>query len=142
MLMFSGGAFDANKNVNPATEFGLQVRGGGRWWRFGPMLGVMATTDRGFDAYGGFSLDFPIGRGFALRPSFAPSLYSKGDGKDLHGRIQFRSGIEAAWRFGGGARLGVELYHLSNAGLQDLNPGEESLVLTLALPANRLFGHR
>jgi hypothetical protein len=141
LLMLSGGAFDANKNVDTATEFGLQWRGGGRLWHFGPMLGVMGTTDRGFDAYGGFSLDFPIGRSFAIRPSFAPSYYSKGDGKELYGHLQFRSGIELAARFGGGARLGVELYHLSNAGLEDLNPGEESLVLTLALPARKLFGH-
>ena len=51
--------------------------------------------------------------------------------------MQFRSGIEAGWRFGKGLRVGLELYHLSNAGLEDLNPGEESLVLTFALP---IFG--
>lgn len=141
MLEASVGAFDANKNVNSATEFGLQWRGGGRWWHFGPMLGVMATTDRGFDAYGGFSLDFSVGKTFGIRPSFAPSYYSKGDGKELHGHVQFRSGIELAARFASGARIGVELYHLSNASLEKLNPGEESLVLTIALPANKLFGH-
>lgn len=142
MLMLSGGAFDANKNVNSAAELGLQWRGGGRWWRFGPMLGAMATTDRGFDAYAGFSLDFPIGRTFGIRPSFAPSYYSKGDGKELHGHLQFRSGIELAARLESGARIGLELYHLSNASLEDLNPGEESLVLTVALPVRTLLGRR
>ena len=142
MLMLSGGAFDANKQVNPAAEFGLQWRGGGRLWRLGPMAGVMATTDSAFNAYFGFSLDFPLGTRVALRPSFAPTYYSMGNGKDLHGVVQFRSGIEAAWRFGEGLRLGLELYHLSNASLEDLNPGEESLVLTFALPANRIFGKK
>jgi hypothetical protein len=141
LLMLSGGAFDANKQFNPATEFGLQWRGGGRWWRLGPMAGAMATTDSAFDAYFGFSLELPLGTRVALRGSFAPSYYSKGDGKDLHGELQFRSGIEASWRFGRGLRLGLELYHLSNAGLQDLNPGEESLMLTFALPVGGVFGH-
>lgn len=141
LLMLSGGAFDANKQFNPATEFGIQWRGGGRWWRLGPMAGAMATTDSAFDAYLGFSLEFSLGTRVGLRGSFAPSYYSKGDGKDLHGVVQFRSGIEAGWRFGRGLRLGLELYHLSNAGLQDLNPGEESLVLTFALPVGGVFGH-
>jgi len=136
LLMLSGGAFDANKQFDPATEFGLQWRGGGRWWRVGPMAGVMATTDSAFNAYLGFSLDFPLGAHLALRPGFAPGYYSKGNGKDLHGVVQFRSGIEAAWRFGQGLRLGLELYHLSNGSLEDLNPGEESLVLTFALPVS------
>ncbi len=140
--MLSGGAFDANRRFNPATEFGLQWRGGGRFWRFGPLAGVMATSDSGFDAYGGFSLDLPVGTRLVLRGSFAPSYYSKGNGKDLQGHLQFRSGVEAGWRFGNELRLGVELYHLSNASLQDRNPGEESLVLTLALPARRAFGRR
>jgi len=141
LLMLSGGAFDANKQFNPATEFGIQWRGGGRWWWLGPMAGAMATTDSAFDAYLGFSLEFSLGTRVGLRGSFAPSYYSKGDGKDLHGVVQFRSGIEAGWRFGRGLRLGLELYHLSNAGLQDLNPGEESLVLTFALPVGGVFGH-
>lgn len=141
VLMFSGGAFDANKRVNPAAEFGLQWRGGGRWWRLSPMAGAMATTDSAFNAYLGFSIDLPLGTRLALRPSLAPTYYSKGNGKDLHGVVQFRSGIEAGWRFGKGLRLGLELYHLSNASLQDRNPGEESLVLTFAMPASRIFGH-
>lgn len=137
VVMLSAGVFDANKNVNSAAEFGVQWRGGGRWWRCAPMLGAMATTDRGFDAYGGFSLDFPVGPSFAIRPSFAPSYYSRGDGKELHGHLQFRSGLELAARLKGGARIGIELYHLSNASLEDLNPGEESLIVTVAFPLRR-----
>ncbi len=142
LLVPSAGAFDLNKQFDPATEFGLQWRGGGRWWRLGPMAGAMANTDSAFNAYLGFSLDFPLGQRLALRPSFAPGYYANGDGKDLHGALQFRSGLEAGWRFGRGLRLGLELYHMSNLGLETPNSGEESLVLTFALPADRIFGGR
>jgi hypothetical protein len=68
-----------------------------------------------------------------VRLSFAPGYYRAGGGKDLGYPLEFRSGIELGWRFHEG-RVGVELYHLSNASLARHNPGEESLVLTLALP--------
>lgn len=141
LFMLSGGAFDANKQVNSATEFGLQWRGGRRLWHLGPMAGAMTNSDAAFHGYAGFSLDFQLGRQVAVRGSFAPGYYAKGDGKDLHGALQFRSALEAGWRFGKGLRLGLELYHLSNLGLEAPNPGEESLALTLALPADRIFGH-
>jgi hypothetical protein len=48
-----------------------------------------------------------------------------------------RSGLEAGWRFGGGVRLGLEIYHVSNGSTTDYNPGESSLVLTVALPLSR-----
>ncbi len=140
-LMFSGGAFDANQQFDTATEFGLQWRGGRRFWLLGPIAGAMASTDSAFNGYAGFSVDFPLGTRVALRGSFAPGYYAKGDGKDLHGPLQFRSGLEAGWRFGRGLRLGLELYHLSNLGLEAPNSGEESLLLTFALPAGRVLGH-
>lgn len=136
-LGFSAGCFDCNKRVNPAAEFGLQWRGGGRWLRLGPLAGAMATTDGGFNAYVGFSLYVPLGPRFVLRGSFAPGAYATGNGKDLHSVLEFRSAIEAGFRFGRGLRLGVELYHLSNGSLSERNPGEESLVLTLAIPLRR-----
>ena len=46
----------------------------------------------------------------------------------LGGHFHFRSGLEASYRLGRRQRLGLLFYHLSNAGLRELNPGEESLV--------------
>jgi lipid A 3-O-deacylase len=134
VLAASAGAFDALQQDDPATEFGLQWRGGGRLWKLAPMLGAMATTEGGLLGYLGFSLDLPLGRHFAIRGSFAPAAYEKGNGKELYSVLQFRSGIEAFVRFGRHLRVGVELYHVSNGGITDLNPGESSVVLTLAVP--------
>lgn len=142
LLAVSAGAFDCYKQVNPAAELGLQWRGSGRLWRLGPMAGAMATTDGAFNAYLGMSLDVPLGEHLALRASVAPGAYAKGRGKELHSVFQIRSGIEAAWRFGTRLRVGVELYHLSNADLTEVNPGEESLVLTVAVPLSRSTASR
>jgi lipid A 3-O-deacylase len=44
---------------------------------------------------------------------------------------------EVTLRFDSGVRVGAEVYHLSNGGLGDQNPGENSLVLTVAVPLSR-----
>jgi len=134
VLSLAAGVFDALQQDDSATEFGLQWRGGGRIWKLAPMLGAMATTEGGLLGYLGFSVDLPLGRHFALRASFAPAAYEKGNGKELYSVLQFRSGIEASLWFGRHLRVGVELYHVSNGGMTDLNPGESSVVLTLAVP--------
>ncbi len=140
-LAVSAGAFDVLQAKDPAAEFGVQWRGGGRLWKLAPMVGAMGTTDGGLIGYLGFSVDVPLGRHFALRGSFAPSAYAKGHGKELYSVLQFRSGIEAAWRIGERLRLGVEFYHVSNASITEYNPGEDSLVLTVAVPLSRTVRH-
>ena len=44
---------------------------------------------------------------------------------------------ELALRLDGGRRLGLELYHISNASSGRINPGAESLLVTFALPLGR-----
>jgi hypothetical protein len=45
-----------------------------------------------------------------------------------------RSGIEVAYRFYERSRVGLALFHLSNGGLADKNPGTEVLALSLSVP--------
>ncbi len=140
-LTFSGGYFDFNRQKNTAAEAGVQWRGAEKLWIFQPMVGAMATSDVSGNIYAGISLDIFFGNRLVLRPSFAPGLYTKGSkGHDLGHVIEFRSGAEIAYRFDNRSRLGLEVYHLSNAHLGDKNPGEESIVLTYSIPASKLFG--
>ena len=69
-----------------------------------------------------------------LTPSLAPGLYREGGGKDLGHVIEFRSSVKLAYRFDNRARLGLDLYHLSNAGLANRNPGANALMLTYSMP--------
>ena len=67
-------------------------------------------------------------------PNFAIGGYRRGTAKDLGSVIEFRSGIEIAYRFGNAARLGVAISHISNASISDNNPGTESIVLSYSIP--------
>jgi lipid A 3-O-deacylase len=95
-----------------------------------PTLGVMATSRGTLYVYGGFRYDLPLGKSWWLSPQWATGLYYRDGGRELGGPLEFRSGIELSRRIGERSRLGVMLYHLSNAGIYGYNPGSESLVLT------------
>jgi lipid A 3-O-deacylase len=107
-----------------------------------PAAGVMANADGGGYLYG--SLRIPLHELWngSERPAEPPrwrvvpftgaGLYEAGDGKDLGGAVEFRSGLEVAVRAGDRWWVGLSYYHLSNAVLYDRNPGEESLVLVVS----------
>ena len=95
-----------------------------------PTVGGLATSDGTLYAYGGFRFDLPLGEKWVVTPQWGAGLYWVGDGRDLGGAVEFRTGIELARRVGERSRVGLLLYHLSNGRLYRFNPGTESLVLT------------
>ena len=132
-----GGIYDTAAEEQRPVELGLEHR-----WpaitpgkfpaqlALKPVAGIAGTEDGNVWAYGGLRLDLGLGRKWVVTPQFSVSLYEDGDGKDLGGVLEFRSGLEVAYRFAGGQRLGLLFYHLSNADFYDQNPGSNSLVLT------------
>ena len=128
------GWFDVVNQNNSAAEARIEYRSGHRFWLFKPFGGVMATTDGAVHAYAGVLSDFYFGRRLVISPSIAPGYYYKGDGKDLHYDLEFRSQLEIAYRFDDRSRLGVAFSHMSNARLGDSNPGAESLTLYYSIP--------
>ncbi len=138
-IRFGGGYYDVNDDMQ-AGEFHVEYISNSRWWVFNPFVGFMATTDSALYGYAGIRLDMFLGRRFVITPSFAPGLYSDGDGKDLGYPIEFRSALEFAYRFDDRSRLGLSFYHLSNASLDDNNPGTEVVTLHYSYPFNNLFG--
>lgn len=138
-LSLSVGAFDVNDDMT-AAEFRLEYRSKLEWWIFRPFTGLMGNSDGGFYGYGGVLVDVFFGRRFVLTPSFAIGAYDRGSGKDLGHSIEFRSQIELAYRFDDRSRLAISLDHMSNASLDEVNPGTESLMLTYAFPFEILLG--
>lgn len=61
-------------------------------------------------------------------------LYAKGDGADLGGPIEFRSGIEVGYQARNGLRMGLGFDHRSNAGLYSDNPGLETIHFRVSIP--------
>ena len=74
-----------------------------------------------------------------LTPNFAAGIYGNGDGKDLGYAIEFRSGFNFMVALDDNSRVGFSFHHVSNAGLDDRNPGEESLLFIYSIPILNLF---
>lgn len=133
----SAGRFSALRGI-PGYEVGWELRFAPRRFRWlpravpelSPTAGAMATAQGSLYVYGGFRWDLPLGDAWRLTPQWATGLYYWDGGRDLGGALEFRSGIELSRRISAQSRLGLALYHLSNAGLYSRNPGTESLVLT------------
>ncbi len=135
-LTLAAGYYDINDDQD-AAELRAEFRSADKLWIFKPFGGLMGTSDKAFYGYAGFLIDVYFGRRIVLTPSLAAGLYEDGDGKDLGHIVEFRSSIELAYRFDNRSRLGLSFYHLSNAGLDDNNPGTEVLSLNYSIPLPR-----
>ena len=132
------GSFDVFHKADSAS-FDLQLRPPWRLWDFGVFVGGMVTTKSALMGYGGFTLDVPVTDNFFIVADASVGYYSRGDDKILSfgSTAEFRTGGGVAYEFDNGWRLGADLHHISNAGLDKKNPGVEIAALTLSIP---LFG--
>ena len=108
-------------------------RGREKLYFIGPMLGVMANTDGAVYGYGGIHAEAAYGN-FVLTQFGAAGGYRKGNSKDLGGVFEFRLGVGFNWQLADRSRVGVEVVHMSNGFTHYINPGEEELYVTFALP--------
>lgn len=139
-LSFSVGAYDWNRQKEEGAEFRLEYRSDTKLWHFKPFAAVAGTSTGQAFIGGGVLVDVFLGRRFVLTPSFAPHFYTGGNDKlDLDYPIEFRSQLEAAYRFDDRSRLGIAVSHYSNASLGDTNPGTESAMLYYSVPFDKLF---
>jgi hypothetical protein len=131
------GAIGVEPGENSAAALDLELRLRPRWQRIRPTLGILATADDTTFVRAGISRDFTLRR-WAANVGFAVGAYQQGDGKYLGQTLQFRSALDLSYALREDLRLGVAVSHLSNAGLSAINPGIETLALTLAWrPAGR-----
>lgn len=135
-LGFSAGLFDVTRSQE-AFELGveLQLPARERLFSVVPVLGVGATADDAFFARAGLQRPLVLGASaWRLVPSLELALFEEGNGKDLGSVVEFRSGLELRAELQGGLAVGLGFYHLSNAGIDDRNPGANSLLLRVLLP--------
>lgn len=131
------GAFDVFDS-DTAAEFGIEYRFApvASFYDIIPVVGVTANSDGGYWGHAGIRYDFDLGQNWALTPHFAVSLYEDGGGKDLGHPIEFRTGVELAYKLGPASHLGIGFYHLSNCRLSSTNPGQESVYLSYSFSPN------
>ena len=68
--------------------------------------------------YTGVQAQYKLGS-INFTPSFAPGLYSKGDGKDLGHILEFKTEVQISVDFVRTVNFGFSYNHLSNASLGD-----------------------
>jgi lipid A 3-O-deacylase len=92
--------------------------------------GAAARVDSGENAWvgAGFILNFPLSQNAFVETSFMPGYYHEGD-RDLGGNLHFRSLIGVGWSVSPNGAVVLSLDHLSNGGLEERNPGTETLTL-------------
>ena len=90
-----------------------------------PITGALVTADSAAYIYTGIQAQYTLGK-INFNPSFAPGLYSKGDGKDLGHILEFKSELQISVDFVSNSQLGFSYNHLSNASLGTKNPGANS----------------
>ena len=106
---------------------------------FTPFIGLSGTVKGATYGYAGIGLDLYFDDKAILTPNFAAGIYGNGDGKDLGYAIEFRSGFNFMVALNDNSRVGFSFHHVSNAGLDDRNPGEESLLFIYSIPILNLF---
>mgnify|MGYP006178087753 FL=1 len=104
-----------NENLNKDTFLG----------NLSPITGVFVTADTAAYVYTGVQANYKLGK-INFTPSFAPGLYSKGDGKDLGHVVEFKTELQISFNFLSNSQLGFSYNHLSNASLGSKNPGANS----------------
>lgn len=132
-LAFSGGVSNFNKS-DKWVEAGFEVRIPTDLWSLAVATGLYVNDNRSAWLFGGLRRDFHLSPSWIVTPAFAIALYSEGDGKDLGGPVEFRSAVEIGYQWPSRRRLAFAIYHLSNAGIYDHNPGMNSLILTYSFP--------
>ena len=131
------GAFDVLDD-DPSYLGSLEYRFGRKVAFIGPALGLLANSDGGVYGYLGLYLDLAVGP-VQVTPMLAAGGYREGSSEDLGGVFQFRQSLVLAWQFDNGHRLGLKVAHISNANINDANPGSEDLMVTYAVPLGPLF---
>jgi lipid A 3-O-deacylase len=143
-LTVGAGAFDVIENhpIDPAFDYRFEYRSGysllANWTEpyvsIRPFAGFEGTSDGAAYGLGGFLFDIPLGRHLFVTESEGVGYFDSGDGKDMGSTIEFRSQLEAGYKFDNQSRVSIAINHISNAGITQRNPGEESAVAYYSLP--------
>lgn len=124
------GAFDIRSGDGTSAEFRFEYQYGKKWHALAPLVGIAGNADGGVFAYAGVHSELLLKDRWIITPAVGAGAYERGDGKILGGTFEFHLGLDVAYWFENGGRLGLKFTHISNSDLQGTNPGVESILLT------------
>tara|TARA_R110001583_G_C5603243_1_gene404677 strand:- start:597 stop:1277 length:681 start_codon:yes stop_codon:yes gene_type:complete len=135
MLNFTLGKVGIADNIDTPLRYGIEYRMRAlSTWKVIPAFGFAHAESSASFLYTDLRHDFWLTDRWVAIPSFGVGAFDDGDDIQLGKELEFRSGIEIAYRFHKQYRIGIALFHLSNGGLGRKNPGTESLVMSLSIP--------
>ena len=140
MLNLTVGEIDAIRGDNGSRQYGIEYRFksfSGPWsFRLRPAIGFTVANDSAKYFYSDLKHDFYLNDYWLLTPSFGAGFFKDSSEIKLGSDFEFRSGLEFAYQFKNKVRAGIAIFHISNAGLSDRNPGTEVLAFSLSIPMN------
>ena len=103
-----------------------------------PFAGFLGTTAGTYYGYGGFGIDgyYTKKKNIILSPAVACGYYKDGSEIKAGNHMEFYIGIDLFYRFENNVRLGMGIFHISNADSGYRNPGSETLILKYQIPIN------
>lgn len=102
---------------------------------FQHIMGASVTSDQDIWLGLGHAYSTKLGQSdFYTELHAMTGLYFQGNGQDLGGLLEFRSGIEVGYELKSGWRMGLSLDHRSNAELGRINPGLETFQVRISAP--------
>ena len=133
MWSVSAGKLGVFDDIGDPFELGIayRFRPVGKWSLL-PAVGATAHDNGACFVYSELRREFWLVESWLLVPGVG--LFEDGKKLDLGHTVEFRSGLEVGRRLGIGWRVGVALFHLSNGGIGDRNPGAEAPVFSISIP--------
>lgn len=139
LYILSGGYIDDKKHSSWILQVGYKS---GYLWRYLRPQATFMSSEYGSGFIGlGVGWECYLTKQILIIPSFTPGIYWHGKGKKLGCPLEFRSGLELAYELKNQIRLGIEIFHVSNAHLSHRNPGFNALIFNVAIPLNLTTPH-
>lgn len=135
LLNFTVGQVGIDQHLDNSWRYGIEYRFSPLTrYRLVPSIGIAVGDNDANFIYAELRRDFRFADHWVLTPSFGLGRFNNRPRFNLGQSLEFRSGLEVSRQFNHGYRLGVALFHLSNGGLSDQNPGTEAVVLSFSVP--------
>jgi lipid A 3-O-deacylase len=136
-LELGAGVYDIIGDHGQHETFGgsAEFHFGQKLFFIGPAVGVIADARGGGMVYAALYSDISLGP-MVVTPLAGIGAWWHGNHVDenLGGTFEFRLSLAAAYEFADRSRLGLRFGHISSAGINKKNPGENDLMLTYGLP--------
>ena len=133
-LDLGAGAFDILSTRHKLSgEGNAELRLGEKLFGIGPAAGLLVNGQGGVFAYAGIYADLRFAH-FVFTPLVGLGAYSQGHSENLGGTFEFRLSAAFAYEFDDLSRLGLRFGHISNAGLQSMNPSDNEALATYSIP--------